>query len=158
MHHCTDSYWQCDMSMPCVPYERPQSASAVPPGLCGHALHVCSNDHAFLTAYSCLQELPNSIGSMSRLQTVNLSGCTSLIDLPSSVTDLAELTELDLCGCSSLQALPDSIGECTSLTWLDMNRCKNLFVSLTDQNQISVQHSNKKLSSKQSTQLFGFWH
>jgi len=66
---------------------------------------------------------------MSRLQVINLTGCSSLTELPEAIGRLDGLTELDVCGCTSLESLPEDIGGCTSLTWLDMNRCRSLQVS-----------------------------
>lgn len=73
-----------------------------------------------------MQELPESIGLLSRLTLVNLKGCSSLRGLPASIGQLDSLNELDLCGCSQLISLPESLAECSSLTWLDVSRCRSL--------------------------------
>jgi Leucine-rich repeat (LRR) protein len=56
-----------------------------------------------------LQQLPDSIGKLAALNSLDLSLCSGLQRLPGSVTQLAALSALDLSGLRSLQArvLPD---------------------------------------------------
>ena len=51
--------------------------------------------------------------------------------LPDSIGDLTSLTSLDLSSCKSLVSLPERLGECKSLTSLNLEHCESL-VSLPD--------------------------
>ena len=54
--------------------------------------------------------LPNSIGKLQRLRTLNLSRCEELKSLPDSIGDCQMISSIDLCNCEKLTVLPDSIG------------------------------------------------
>ncbi|XP_028799885.1 putative disease resistance protein RGA4, partial [Neltuma alba] len=56
-----------------------------------------------------------SIGNLTSLLSLHLSGCTSLASLPESIGNLISLRSLNLLGCTSLASLPESIGNLTSL-------------------------------------------
>eukprot|EP00253_Pinus_taeda_P034138 PITA_34138 len=58
-----------------------------------------------------LQTLPESIGNLSGLQSLDLYRCRNLKMLPDSVGKLSGLQSLHLSSCSSLQTLPDSVGK-----------------------------------------------
>ncbi|XP_027355279.1 TMV resistance protein N-like [Abrus precatorius] len=93
-------------------------------------------------------KIHNSVGSLSRLIQLDVSGCTKLITFPHKIK-MASLEMLDLTGCKSLnyfpniigkmdalktilaedtgiKELPHSIGNLSGLELLDMNCCKNL--------------------------------
>ncbi|KAF8034517.1 hypothetical protein BT93_C0745 [Corymbia citriodora subsp. variegata] len=70
-----------------------------------------------------IEELPESIGSLKKLKTLNASYCASLARIPNSVGDLVSLSRLDLTRCERLAQLPDSIGFLISLQWLLLSGC-----------------------------------
>ncbi len=72
-----------------------------------------------LQACSSLAELPESIGGLVNLKSLNLSG-SSLVKLPASIGGLVNLKTLNLSG-SSLVELPASIGGLAALTELDLS-------------------------------------
>ena len=53
-----------------------------------------------------LEELPECVGALTKLDTLDLRGCTGLRRLPGSVANLRGLHTLDLSGCSGLEWLP----------------------------------------------------
>ncbi len=57
---------------------------------------------------SCITDLPKCIGMLTHLQTLDLSGCTSLRSLPDVLDHFQSLRRLDVRGCISLTALPRS--------------------------------------------------
>ncbi|XP_052294896.1 disease resistance protein RUN1-like [Citrus sinensis] len=59
---------------------------------------------------TAIEELPSSIGCLSRLLYLYLSDCKRLKSLPSSLSQLKSLKLLNLHGCSNLQRLPDDFG------------------------------------------------
>jgi internalin A len=66
-----------------------------------------------------LTALPESLGKLSKLTTLNVSH-HKLTSLPKSLGDLATLTRLDL-GSNQLATLPESLGSLTKLTTLNLN-------------------------------------
>lgn len=67
-----------------------------------------------------LTELPESLGQLAQLQSLNLLG-NELRDLPKSLSQLTQLQTLDLWG-NYLTALPESLGKLTQLWWLNIAR------------------------------------
>ena len=61
----------------------------------------------------------------SKLTSLDLSGCSSL-SLPQSIGNLSNLTSLNLSDCYNLESLPSSIGTLSNLTSLNLSRCGNL--------------------------------
>ncbi|XP_059430136.1 disease resistance protein RPV1-like [Corylus avellana] len=70
----------------------------------------------------CLIESPKFIRS-SRLQTLNLKGCTSLVEIHESIGLLKRLVRLDLQRCKELKNLPSSICNLDSLETLFLDGC-----------------------------------
>ena len=73
-----------------------------------------------------LHSLPESLGQLTALATLTGRGNGALTRLPESLGGLVALETLDLCECSQLTGLPESLGRLTSLTTLDLSRCRNL--------------------------------
>ncbi|XP_056161985.1 disease resistance protein RPV1-like [Syzygium oleosum] len=69
-----------------------------------------------------IEELPEFIGSLRMLETLDASHCMSLACIPSSIGSLVSLECLSLEGCHSLREIPDSIGKLTSLTKLGLSK------------------------------------
>jgi len=98
---------------------------------------------------TAVEELPQSIGELSGLVTLNLKNCKLLVNLPENMYLLKSLLIVDISGCSSIsrfpefsrnirylylngtaiEELPSSIGGLRELIYLDLvgcNRLKNL--------------------------------
>ena len=71
-------------------------------------------------------QVPETLGSLSKLRTLFLSDCTSLLALPEAIASLEQLQTIYLSGCTSLLSLPESIGACKQLRELDLGRCESL--------------------------------
>ena len=85
-----------------------------------------------ITLEECsMSVLPDSIGGLKALTTLDLTECENLITLPESIGGLTALEKLFLPHCVALTALPAAIGELKSLTELDLTRCESL-VALPD--------------------------
>ncbi|KAG0615516.1 hypothetical protein M758_5G047700 [Ceratodon purpureus] len=91
------------------------------------ALEACPNLLKLnLSDCTSLTTLPDSIGSLSRLQVLELFRCGNLQRLPSSIGQLTALQKLLLERCRRLEALPDSITELSGLQLLDINFCSSI--------------------------------
>lgn len=72
--------------------------------------------------------LPESLGQLTSLTTLDLSRCDALTGLPESLGQLAALTTMNVSYCRTLTGLPASVGQLTSLKTLDIDCC----ISLTE--------------------------
>ena len=72
-----------------------------------------------------LLKLPDSIGSLRNLRTLDLTLCRDLKTLPNTIGNLKELTTLNLYDCYRLENLPE-LGNLSKLTTLDLRRCYGL--------------------------------
>lgn len=90
------------------------------------SIAVCSGLRHLSLSDWVLRSLPDSIGSLVRLEVLLLGGCSSMAQLPESVTCLHLLQRLDLAHCAALQQLPDLLGNLTSLEALDLSSCHSL--------------------------------
>ncbi|CAN1851273.1 Disease resistance protein RUN1 [Linum perenne] len=72
-----------------------------------------------------LKQLPASI-ALEHLESLNLQNCMSLNGLPVSIGGLKSLEDLDMSGCCKLEALPDSIGSLVHIPVLNLRNCTNL--------------------------------
>eukprot|EP00475_Leptophrys_vorax_P012696 TRINITY_DN19086_c0_g1_i1.p1 TRINITY_DN19086_c0_g1~~TRINITY_DN19086_c0_g1_i1.p1 ORF type:complete len:304 (-),score=42.72 TRINITY_DN19086_c0_g1_i1:116-979(-) len=73
-----------------------------------------------------IRELPERIGQLSRLQRLDLIGCTELEDLPESLGSLKLLQRLVVAFCPKLRALPAGIGRLPCLQTLVVQQCPAL--------------------------------
>ncbi|XP_069143151.1 disease resistance protein Roq1 [Solanum lycopersicum] len=55
-----------------------------------------------------IREVPSSIGNLSSLTSLNLSGCEDLVSLPNNLCNLMNLDNLNLRGCKRLKKLPEN--------------------------------------------------
>eukprot|EP00611_Tribonema_gayanum_P007707 TRINITY_DN1711_c4_g2_i2.p1 TRINITY_DN1711_c4_g2~~TRINITY_DN1711_c4_g2_i2.p1 ORF type:complete len:607 (-),score=94.35 TRINITY_DN1711_c4_g2_i2:253-1992(-) len=78
-----------------------------------------------------MPRLPESVGSLVALETLNLQGWLALTHLHDSIAGLQRLRTLDLSHCTALARLPDRFGELASLTHFVVRSCKQL-TSLPD--------------------------
>lgn len=62
-----------------------------------------------------MQSIPETIGGLSELRLLDLSGCSALTGLPESLTKLGALVRLNLLGCSNLSSLPGKFSQLSSL-------------------------------------------
>ncbi|KAL5565858.1 hypothetical protein UlMin_029022 [Ulmus minor] len=99
-----------------------------------------------IDACPSLVSLPNEIGKLSSLRSLGLSGCSSLVSLPNEIGKLSSLRSLGLSGCSSLVSLPNEIGKLSSLQSLRLSGCSSL---------VSLPNEIGKLSSLQFLGLSG---
>ncbi|KAJ6370962.1 hypothetical protein OIU77_001465 [Salix suchowensis] len=60
---------------------------------------------------SDIRKLPESISSLQKLQTLDLSYCRSLYMLPKKMKDMKSLIYLDLTSCDALQCMPSGMGQ-----------------------------------------------
>lgn len=83
-----------------------------------------------------LTMLPESIGQLINLQSLNLSGdyrnSVNLTMLPESIGQLTNLQSLNLKWCKELTMLPEWIGQLTNLQSLDLSNCGELKEPLPD--------------------------
>jgi len=65
-----------------------------------------------LQLYGCsgLVSLPERLGELKTLQTLNLNSCSGLVSLPEWLGELKTLQKLELSSCSGLISLPDLSG------------------------------------------------
>ncbi|KAF7069676.1 hypothetical protein CFC21_075269, partial [Triticum aestivum] len=73
-----------------------------------------------------LNKLPESLGKLSKLSFLSLSGCSVLQELPESICLLTCLYHLDISDCCALQQLPDEFGNLPKLLFLSMSGCSKL--------------------------------
>ncbi|KAH9679716.1 ADP-ribosyl cyclase/cyclic ADP-ribose hydrolase [Citrus sinensis] len=64
---------------------------------------------------TAIEELPSSIGNLSRLVNLDLTNCSRLKSVSSSLCNLKSLRYLFLSGCLKLEKLPEEIGNLESL-------------------------------------------
>ncbi|KAK4728668.1 hypothetical protein R3W88_021656 [Solanum pinnatisectum] len=69
-----------------------------------------------------IREVPSSIGNLSGLTELNLTGCEDLVSLPDSLCNLINLQCLFLCGCKKLEKLPENMGDLQELCMLDADK------------------------------------
>jgi hypothetical protein len=70
-----------------------------------------------------LTGLPDLLGQLVVLTTLDLSGCDALTGLPESLGQLATLRLQDLTACGALTGLPESLGQLAALTTLHPKWC-----------------------------------
>ena len=76
-------------------------------GLCGH-----------------FESLPELLGDLTELITLDLTGCENVVTLPLSLGNLSQLTSLDLNGCHHLEYLPSSMQNLPHLTKGKLTDCE----------------------------------
>ncbi|XP_039165316.1 disease resistance protein RPV1-like [Eucalyptus grandis] len=81
--------------------------------------------HLLLQGCHLLKEIPNSIGKLASLTKLDLSE-TGIEKLPESIGFLKELETLDASNCVLLAHIPSSIGHLSSLSLLDLRKCHKL--------------------------------
>ncbi|EOA14874.1 hypothetical protein CARUB_v10028200mg [Capsella rubella] len=89
-----------------------------------------------------LKEIPD-LSMATRLETLNLNGCSSLVELTlSSIQNLNNLKILEMLGCSSLETLPTNIN-LKSLYRLNLNGCSRLKSFPNISSKISILYLNQ---------------
>lgn len=73
-----------------------------------------------------LEAIPDAIGSLRSLTTLKLMSCSKVQRLPESIGKLSELKTLSLGGCERLATLPNGLGDMQALRQLDLWRCSSL--------------------------------
>ncbi|KAL3692611.1 hypothetical protein R1sor_006262 [Riccia sorocarpa] len=82
-----------------------------------------------LVGSSALHSLPESLGKLSCLTYLDLFQCTCLKSLPETIGDLSSLRELHISG-SGLQSLPNTFWGLSNLKTISIRGCQNLKLSL----------------------------
>ncbi|KAH9648939.1 ADP-ribosyl cyclase/cyclic ADP-ribose hydrolase [Citrus sinensis] len=75
---------------------------------------------------TAIEELPSSIGNLSRLVNLDLTNCSRLKSVSSSLCNLKSLRYLFLSGCLKLEKLPEEIGNLESLEIMSARETANL--------------------------------
>jgi Leucine-rich repeat (LRR) protein len=73
-----------------------------------------------------LTYLPDSLGRLSRLRELLLNYCWALTYLPESLGQLTALQKFECTDCRSLKKLPESFGNLTELLEINLTRCSAL--------------------------------
>ncbi|KAG0608202.1 hypothetical protein M758_8G087000 [Ceratodon purpureus] len=79
-----------------------------------------------LEGCTSITTLPDSIGQLSRLQTLDLYRCENLQKLPGTIGQLTQLELLQIQECKSLESLPDSITALSRMQQLHINTCTSM--------------------------------
>lgn len=66
------------------------------------------------------------VGHLTNLQSLSLSGGSSMVHLPEGISNLMLLTTLDLSDCSRIRKLPEGLGNLTALKSLNCRGCDEL--------------------------------
>ncbi|XP_074287697.1 putative disease resistance protein RGA1 [Silene latifolia] len=77
-------------------------------------------------SYSGVEKLPEAIGQLLHLRSLDLSSSRNLKALPKSITKLVNLQTLNLFSCDSLRQLPDDMSKLIDLSTLDIRKCNEL--------------------------------
>ncbi|KAK9822891.1 hypothetical protein WJX74_001691 [Apatococcus lobatus] len=96
--------------------------SALPPAL-GRLTRLQTLD---CTGCTSLQGLSDSLGDLKNLTTLRLDACLQLAHLPDSLTRLCALRTLTMGACAAFQALPAGLGAMHSLAALELSGCTSL--------------------------------
>jgi hypothetical protein len=105
-----------------------QVALSTLPDAFAQACHTFTRlQHLNLSGCSNLRQLPRSICSISSLQALTLCDCSALVELPDEDYLSKKITHLDLGGCSSLANLPSGIFNLKLLQELNLTGCSSLW-------------------------------
>ncbi|XP_074287700.1 putative disease resistance protein RGA1 [Silene latifolia] len=77
-------------------------------------------------SHSWVEKLPEAIGQLLHLRSLDLSSSRDLKVLPKSITKLVNLQTLNLFSCDSLRQLPDDVSKLIDLSTLDIRKCNEL--------------------------------
>jgi len=81
-----------------------------------------------MESYGTLRELPDAMGKLTKLNTLELRGCREMKALPNAVSQLTALRTLELRECPGLAALPQGLRALTGLEDLLIIGCSRLQV------------------------------
>ena len=79
-----------------------------------------------LSGLATLEEMPDTLGSLTSLESLTIADCPKLKALPASIMLLSRLQELRIDGLSELEEMPDTLGSLTSLESLTIADCPKL--------------------------------
>ena len=89
-----------------------------------------------LDAFGGIEALPETLGGLSALTTLNLRECEKLMRVPESIGQLKALQQLNMPSCKELSELPTSIGKLEVLSVLDLSFCPALTSLPTEVGQL----------------------
>ena len=101
-------------------YERGSTESSNVVAACPESLGELRLDSQRMTM------LPDSMGQLAALTTLDLRYCNKLTGLPKWIGHLTALTTLDLRSCESLTGLPELMGQLPALIMLNLSSCRSL--------------------------------
>ena len=89
--------------------------------------------------------LPDAIGALTTLETLNLQMWTNLRTLPDAIGQLCALRSLDLSGCGIITGfdLPEAIGQLTCLEYLNLGHASGNSVHLGGMSEVIAQRFAK---------------
>jgi Leucine-rich repeat (LRR) protein len=79
-----------------------------------------------LSGLKNVEKFPRTIRNLTCLTSLKIEDCSRLLKLPKSVRNLKLLRELEICDCSRLRTLPESLGQLQSLEKLELKRVRRL--------------------------------
>ncbi|CAL4888786.1 unnamed protein product [Urochloa decumbens] len=79
-----------------------------------------------LSGCSEIEELPKSLGNLKNMMHLELSGCSRLKTVSEDLCDLIKLQYLNLSCCSKFERLPQGLGNITGLSYLNISSCSKL--------------------------------
>jgi hypothetical protein len=116
----------------------------ISPDICGalHSLQVLEVRYP-----RKLEELPNNMRQLTKLQSLTLFRCVSLRQLPQWIGELVSLRKLEMWSCSAIMTLPDSIQQLTNLEELRINDCNPELIKWynAEENRRKLAHIEQKV-------------
>ncbi|PON99772.1 NB-ARC domain, LRR domain containing protein, partial [Trema orientale] len=82
--------------------------------------------HISMLLLDDVESLPNEIGNLSSLQSLQIDRCGKLVSLPEQIGELSSLETLHILECFELKSLPQGISKLSSLQSLNIVRCFSL--------------------------------
>jgi Leucine-rich repeat (LRR) protein len=94
-----------------------------------------------------LEELPNNMRHLTKLQSLSLWRCPSLRQLPQWLGELKSLKTLQVGGCRAIMTLPESIQELTNLQEVEISDCSHELMKWcnAEENKTKLAHIQQKV-------------
>jgi hypothetical protein len=116
----------------------------ISPDICGalHSLQVLEVRYP-----RKLEELPNNMRQLTKLQSLTLWDCPSLRRLPQWIGELVSLRKLKMWACNAIMTLPDSIQQLTNLQELRMGESNPELIKWcnAEENRTKLAHIEQKV-------------
>jgi len=82
--------------------------------------------HLTLVGLDKLEAMPDTLGSLTSLESLAIAACRELKTVPASIGQVETLTHLTLVWLDKLEEMPDTLGGLTSLESLTLSKCSQL--------------------------------